>query len=242
MKSLFFALALVVTSSSIFASNKSLSFDQVMKSGEAQLSEKDVNYFSIGSVEVHEVAPSQEEKSTHEKFDNKDLGSFIMSLDKLWAFGTKVWKLVKEGRPVVNVSLHEPINVIPQSEEPQTTFYNMENWSAPIIKKYRVTFKNLLGMEVINFAYIIHFQAEGSFKGKGAYLTGLSVSPSDVSVAWGYKFDALSELVTISNRGTAENPTAGVTMEVSYKAETVLKEISSAEIFHITGKGEFIKY
>jgi hypothetical protein len=231
-----------------------LSFDQKLNSNfkateslseEDTINEENQNrledpYFIISSVTVTDLG----EKNLYNKMDipSFDLGEIIASLDSLIAFGTKVWEIVKKGKPVVNVDLGKPISILPLSNDPNMTFFQMENWSAPKARKYRIEYKNLMGMKVIAFDYTVQFQHNGSYQNTGNYITGLQVTASNVAVSWGYTFNASTELVSISNRGRLDDPIAGGTLTINYEASTALRTISSSETFHVTGVGEILKF
>ncbi|MEK6626893.1 MAG: hypothetical protein AABY86_18155, partial [Bdellovibrionota bacterium] len=129
------------------------------------------------------------------------------------------------------------VHVLPREAGQDGSLYDLSGWSAPKAIGYRVTYKNLYGMEVIAFTYSIAFQPGGQFNGKGAYIAGASVTANDVSVAWGFDFSAKSEVVAITNRGTRENPVAGLTLKISYIAKTVFKDIRNSYNYHLTGNG-----
>lgn len=222
-----------------------LSFEQTAKTMnkdvEAAATAEDP-YFIISSVTATEIGESE----VNQKFDlpamTKDLGSIIAAANQLIAFGTKVWEIIKKGKPVVNVDMGKPISILPKSDDPNVAFLQMENWSAPKAKRYRVEYKNMLGMSVIAFDYTVQFQYNGQYDGTGKYVTGLQVTASNVAVSWGFQFDASSELMSISNRGRLDNPIAAGTVQINYHASSVLRDISSAETFHVTGTGEVLKY
>jgi len=44
-------------------------------------------------------------------------------------------------------------------------------------------------MNVVDFTFRVVFLYGGNYQGKGKYLTGITVIPSNVDVMWGYKFD-----------------------------------------------------
>ncbi len=220
-----------------------LSFEQRAKSNlkDFDVAQGEDPYFIISSITATEVG----EMELDQKIDlpsAKDLGSIIASLDQLIALGTKVWEIIKKGKPVVNVDMGTPISILPQSEDPNMAFYQMENWSAPKAKRYRIEYKNMLGMSVIAFDYTVQFQYNGEYDGTGKYVTGLQVTASNVAVSWGFQFDASSELKSISNRGRLDNPIAAGTVQINYHASSALRDISSAETFHVTGAGEILKY
>lgn len=220
-----------------------LSFEQTAKPVEKGIERAQAAdpYFVISSITATEVGS----REMDQKFDlpsAKDLGTVIASLDKLIAFGTKVWEIIKKGKPVVNVDMGTPISILPTSDDPNTAFFQMENWSAPRAKRYRIEYKNMLGMSVISFDYTVQFQYNGQYDGVGKYVTGLQVTASNVAVSWGFQFDASTELMSISNRGRLDDPIAGGTLQINYRASSALRDISSSETFHVTGSGEVLKY
>lgn len=193
------------------------------------------SYARIDSVEVTEVSDIEvPEKS------EKSLGQVIMVVDKLIGLGKKIWPIIEAGKPVVNTTFTPAISVLPRVEgEPHdVAFYNMANWEAPRQKSYQVDFKNGWGMNVISFTYNVSYQYGGSYQGKGRYLTGVDVSASNISVSWGFNFNATSNLVSIANRGAQDDPVASATVKIQYEASSVLRNIQSAQSFHVTGAGD----
>lgn len=68
---------------------------------------RDDPYFKIDSIKVTEI-PADESLifiEEEEKEMSKDLGTVIMSIEKLIALGTKVWEIIKKGKPVTNVKI-----------------------------------------------------------------------------------------------------------------------------------------
>jgi len=242
------ASSFILFNAQSFAATKQLKFTQVNKVFNAggSFEKQEDPYFQISSVEVTDLDSLEGDLEGNYKQDflagDKDLGTIIMSLDKLIAFGTKVWEIIKKGKPVVNVNLAKPVSVLPLSEEGRDTIFRMSEWSAPKARRYRIVYKNGFGMKVIAFDYTVHFQYNGQYEGAGKYITGLSISASNVSVSWGFEFDASSEMMTISNRGSMDNPKAAATMKINYGASSVFSSVSSTETFHVTGSGEIIKF
>jgi hypothetical protein len=204
------------------------------------------DYYIVSEVTVEEIATDpkifKEMKEELLNRDEKGLGEIIMSIDKLLALGKKIWAIIEAGRPVYTNNYMNAISVLPKTDDPDFTFSQMENWKAPKAKTYRVTYKNGFGMSVIKFDYTTMFQYAGTFEGKGAYLTGVTVKASNVSVSWGFKFDAKSKLVTIANRGSTTSPLAGATLQIDYTASSVMRTISTSEAFHVTGTGKVNKF
>ncbi|MBI2522292.1 MAG: hypothetical protein HYV97_17870 [Bdellovibrio sp.] len=197
------------------------------------------DYFKIASVEVEKDVAAYEvvdDFLAPTESREKNLGEVIMVVDQLIALGKKIWVIIEAGRPVVNTNL-PTVHVLPREAGQDGSLYDLSGWNAPKAIGYRVTYKNLYGMEVIAFTYSIAFQPGGQLNGKGAYIAGASVTANDVSVAWGFDFSAKSEVVAITNRGTRENPVAGLTLKISYIAKTVFKDIRNSYNYHLTGNG-----
>lgn len=214
-----------------------LDIEEAIVNGEVKVDEA---YHTIGSVEVFEIDDTYADTAVDNYvLQEKGLGEVIMSIKKLIALGKEIWKIVEAGRPVVQTEFAPTISVLPNVENPKVAFDEMENWSMPRVKSYRVVYKNLLGMEVVAFTYGVYYQYGGTYKGTGKYLTGVNVDARDVKVSWGFEFNASSSVVAIANRGSNANPNAGITVKINYLAKSVLREIRSSESFHLTGQGSF---
>ena len=195
----------------------------------------------ISSVEVHQVE-TPDDKATVElpKVPTNPIDEVAMYLDGLIAIGKKIWPIIEAGRPVITTNgLIPSLSVLPHIEgsAAKTELYQMANWSAPKAVSYRVSYKNLYGSEVIGFTYTVFFQYNGSYKGNGKYITSLKVQASQVYAAWGFNFDANSELVNVANVGSEENPVASAIIQISYKAKGLLNEMRNSESFYVDGAG-----
>jgi hypothetical protein len=223
LKSLFIA-SLLLTSSISFANQ-----------------DYDPNLF-IDSVEVYEVeTPKALAQNLVEIRSDKSLEEIALIIDGLLAIGKKVWPVIDANRPVINTSTLAPsISIIPEVEPgaAKAELAKMANWSAPKSVSYRVVYRNVFKMEVVSFTYTIMFQYNGSYKGKGKYITSLKTQASEVSAAWGFNFDAASELVNIANVGSDEAPVASGILQVSYKVRGLLNEMRNAQSFYVDGKGD----
>ncbi|MBT7608653.1 MAG: hypothetical protein HN576_02785 [Bacteriovoracaceae bacterium] len=248
-------LALILLTTSFLTTNqviaseiKKLDFVQEVIPGAIVPEDKHFteDYYIVSEVTVEEIATDpkifKEMKEDLLNRDEKGLGQIIMIVDKLLAVGKKIWAIIEAGRPVYTNNFMSGISVLPKTDDPDFTFTQMENWKAPKAITYRVTYKNGFGMNVIEFDYTTMFQYAGTYDGKGAYLTGVTVKASNVSVSWGFSFDANTKLMNIANRGSSSNPLAGATLQIDYTASSVLRTISTSEAFHLTGKGNISKF
>jgi hypothetical protein len=219
---------------------RSLPFTQTTIEGLDDSKTYDEDYFTISEITVTDVEISNDLvwAPQYLGFD-KNLGQVIMVVDKLIALGKKIWPIIEAGKPVVNVNIGAPISVLPRSEDGDAiAFYNMDSWNMPMAKTYKVEYKNGFGMNVIAFDYTVNFQYGGKYQGAGAYITGLNVQASNTTVSWGFDFDAKSQLMSIVNHGSLEEPVAGATIRIDYTAKSILRQISTSESFHVNGLGK----
>lgn len=194
-------------------------------------------YWSIAEVTI---TPVKNVAPAFEVADEKGLGEIIMVVDQLIALGKKIYQIINDGRPVVNTNFRDPLSVLPRVEgtDSDIAFYEMENWSAPKEKSFKVAFKNFFGMEVISFVYSISFQHSGSYQGTGKYLTGVVLTASKVSVDWGFEFNASTRVISIANIGSKANPLASTTLALEYRAKGLFNDISMTHKYFLQGDGK----
>lgn len=159
------------------------------------------------------------------------------SLAQIINFGAKLWKLVEANKPVVAVNTTSA-NALPAGVE--GNWLALENWQEPRARRHAVTYKNVYGIEVVNFDYRITYTAGGVHDGKGLYLSNVAVNPQNLSVAWGYNVEANAKVVNVLNTGTKNNPRAGMEVLVEWKIKTILKDMRSSTSFFVKGDGGFL--
>jgi hypothetical protein len=197
---------------------KSLLLLSVLLSSTALFSQEVDPNLEISHIEITEV---KADKTVVElpKAPTTPLDEIAMYVDGLIAIGKKIWPIIEAGKPVINVTgMAQAMSVLPSMDGTFTNaqFTKMANWSAPKVGSYRVSFKNFYNVEVAGFTYTIYFQHNGTYQEKGKYITNLRIQASEVSAAWGFDFDASSELIGVSNVGTTENPVASAIVKVAY--------------------------
>lgn len=189
---------------------------------------------SVSVTEVETVAPMAELPTL--PTTGNPIGDIITTIDGLIAVGQKIWKIVDAGRPVITTKLAPMVSVLPHLEGENPSLNQMANWSAPKVQSFRVSYKSF-NKVVVAFTYTIHFQFNGSLKGKGKYITNLKVQASEIYTAWGFNFDATSELVGIANVGSEEAPVASAIMQISYAVKGLVNGSQSAQGFYVDGAG-----
>lgn len=169
------------------------------------------------------------------------LDSVIMVVDKLIAIGQKIIPTIEKGKAVVTNSSMAAVSVLPRLETIDPVVHDMGNWSIPVTKHYKISYKNGLGSEVVSFVYSVTYQYAGTYGGKGKYLTGIRASARNINIAWGFDLDASSQLVQISNVGTVEDVVAAATIEIQYTVKNWTRTITTVEGFFVTGDGALRK-
>lgn len=156
---------------------------------------------------------------------------------EIMAIGEKIWQIVKDGAPVLNFTTFSA-SAIPQNS---VCPFNMAGWSMPQSKTFELTYKNLLGMEVVNFRYKLIYSYGGSFEGRGAYLANVSVHPADIHVAWGQSFDASVAIANVLNVGSTQDPVAGMQVNLEWNVGNALNKFKSQRIYFVNGRGEAVE-
>lgn len=195
----------------------------------------DVDYFTIGDVQIQEVEESTE--LVWESIETEEvLTDEEIKISEIINLGKKIWDVIVKNRPVVNVK-NFSASAVPQGI---TAWQQLEGWQTPKTKTYQVTYKNLYGMNVVDFKFRVLYTTGGSYQGQGKYIARVTIIPADLSVAWGYTFNANVEVPSVLNTGTKENPIAGAEVQLHWSVDTVVKHIQSTVNFFVKGNGTFI--
>jgi len=197
----------------------------------------DQDYFDITETTITEEAT--EEITNYN--NTLGLSDIILSTDELIAIGEKIYKIIRDGRPVID-STFIPYSILPAGLANEDAFHDMYGWSAPEAKTYRITYLNAYKMKVVEILYSVTFQWDGRDGNGGKYLTGIKVIPLNVKCLWGFNVNATSQLLSISNVGTRLRPIAAATLLFNHTVESMFKATERELLFYITGNGLFRVY
>lgn len=249
MKQAQFGLLAVVLSFTLSAQAKFESHPEMPQILKFQGKQMDSRYFQIGSVEVTELQTEElrPQDVNIMRFDagvTDSSGDWIGNLgttldqvdlvvDKVINIGKKVWAVVEKGRPVVDIKA-DVATALPSGAR---SWLDLENWRAPVSRTWGISFKNLYGVEVVKYVYRVIYVAGGSANGVGQYIGYATVQPVELNVAWGYTFNSEATVPTVYNLGSRSNPIGGLTLQVKWSIETVLKKTIQSQSFSIDGRG-----
>lgn len=165
------------------------------------------------------------------------VGDVIPILDSIVNLGEKIWKIIKDNAPVVNVKV-QYASALPEGIKSWT---QMGGWQRPKGTIYELTAKNAYGMQVIKLRYQVLRTTGGSYKGTGKYLTAVTVEPLLVEAAWGYRLGVEASIPdsSIANVGTTEAPVAAMMAQLGWTIATAIKESQGKSIYYLEGNGAF---
>lgn len=158
-------------------------------------------------------------------------------VDQIINIGKKIFAIVEAGRPVVNLKI-DNANALPKG---LTCWSDLAGWNAPQSKVYNVRYQNGFGMNVVDFTYRVLYTAGGSFNGVGKYITNATFQPANVSVAWGFNFNANASIPSVFNTGSKNDPVAGMQMNMEWKVTNVISHEQGAESFYVNGENKMEK-
>ncbi|NBX77432.1 MAG: hypothetical protein EBQ92_12830 [Proteobacteria bacterium] len=184
------------------------------------------------------MARRAEPRSSNENagglLEELDLAAVV--LDKVVNLGKKMWTVVENGRPVVNVKTAYA-NALPSGVRAE----DLENFSSLQFRSFRHYGVNLYGITVYDITYTLAHRFGGQFNGQGAYIESATVLPQNVEVLWGYNVNLNVEQVSAVNLGTKENPIASLAMETGLIVKTVMKEVRIKHLHEFRGDSAAVR-
>lgn len=147
----------------------------------------------------------------------------------------KVIEFIEKNHPVVNIET-DYANAVPENA---THWTQLTGWQGPASRTYKFSAKNAAGMEVVKAVYKVHYAWGGAYKGRGKFLTGVTVEPQSVTAAWACNLDMKAEAPdeSIVNAGTPEDPVAQMTLRLRWKVKTFTQNEEGTVSYLVRGDG-----
>ncbi len=162
----------------------------------------------------------------------------LIIVDHIINIGRKIWTIVEENKPVVDIKT-QYASAVPEGI---THWSQLSGWDTPAATVYGFVAKNAYGGKMIDVKYAVTRTTGGGFKGKGRYLTGVTVDPLRVEVGWGYRFTMTAEAPSVTNADkTGENPLAGMMVNLKWRIQTPLKDAQGTGVYYVRGDGLFVE-
>lgn len=205
---------------------------------EYQAAQKDPGAFTVdeSSIHIEKLGPTVNPTEVPSPGGGGGADPTVV-LDQIINIGQKIWKIIVDNKPVVDVRT-QYATALPEGA---TRWDSMAGWQAPRGTIYALTAKNAYGINVINVRYQVLRTYGGNYKGKGKYLTAVTVEPLLVEVAWGYHYtmEAAVPDTSIVNVGTTENPVAAMMTQLAWRIQTPIKDSQGKGIYFLQGDGAF---
>ena len=210
----------------------------VFTKNEQDYAKTDPSYFTIkpSSIKITRQEVVEEKDFTY-LGEKKDVGGTLVIIDQIINIATKIWDKIKQHAPVVDIDTKYAA-AVPQGI---TAWNQLSEWKKPKSYIYGFYAENLYGVTTIDVKYKVMFTSGGRYKGKGQYLTGVTVVPTVTNVAWGYRFSLAAQVPdsTIANVGTDADPIASLQLKSAWKISTVVKDSNGTSVYYIQGDGYF---
>lgn len=209
----------------------------VFKTSEAEDARTDPDYHTINpaSIKVTRVEVTEEKDFSYLGPERSD--DPLVILDQIINIFNKTWTIIKQNAPVVNINAKYAA-AMPQGI---SGWNQLAEWKKPRTYLYSFYAENLYGVKTIDVTYKVVYTSGGRYKGKGLYLTGVTVIPTVADVSWGYRFSLAAAVAdpTIANVGTEKDPVAAMQLKLGWKISTALKDVNGTSIYYIQGDGYF---
>lgn len=208
---------------------------------ELKAAQQDPKMYSIDETTIHisKVGPTVSPSDIPGPRDGGGggIGDTIPVLDQIVNFGQKIWKIIADNQPVVDVKT-QYATALPKGA---SGWQDIGGWHPPVGTIYELTAKNAYGLKMINVRYQVLRTYGGSYNGKGRYLTAVTVEPLLVEVGWGYHFsmDASVPDTSVVNVGTSQDPVAGMMATLNWRISTVIKSSQGQGEYFLQGDGAY---
>ena len=204
---------------------------------EVDAARKDPKAFTIDetTIEIVKVGPSVSPQDIASPPSGGEDPTVI--LDSIINIGQKIWKIVVDNKPVVDVKT-QYATALPEGVK---GWGSMAGWSRPKGTIYELVAKNAYGGQVVRLRYQVLRTSGGTYKGTGKYLTAVTVEPLLLEVAWGYKVNVENSVPdsSVVNVGTSEAPVAAMIAQLAWRVSTPIKDSQGKGIYYLQGDGVF---
>lgn len=209
---------------------------------ETKAAERNPDYYTINPASVRMVRIAQGEdpallEEQRKAAPRSETGDSLVVIEKIINIAEKIWAIIEKNAPVVNINT-QYATAVPDGI---TAWTQLQSWSRPRTYTYGFYAENLYGVTVLDVQYKVAYTYGGNYNGKGKYLTGVTVIPEKVDLAWGYKFSMKAQVPdsTVVNVGTHADPKAAMQLKLNWTISTAVKSSNGTSVYYIEGDGGF---
>lgn len=227
----FFIGLLFIGGLTVQAQERDVAYFEITKVNIERIQDGGVDYMALAPIQGMECKSRSPRDFVVQDFDTQELN---VSLGLIVNIGKKIWNLVEAGKPAVTVT-SQVAHAMPQGI---TCWQDLTGWMPPHSYSYRISYENKYGSKVVDFTYRLSYLYGGQVNGKGRYLAQVSIVPANLSVAWGFKFNAESSVPMVYNMGTKENPVAGMRVDIKWSVDSIVSHNEQVHSFGVDGNGQ----
>jgi hypothetical protein len=227
------AVAALLLSVPAFAQTGDSPFTPLM----VKAAKQDPRYFTLddSSIQVKPLGPAVEMKKEEPPQEPAPPVGTGVDIDQILNIAERIWAIIEKNKPVVNIKTTYAA-AVPKGIDHWT---QLESWKMPIGNVYHIVAKNAYGSNMVDVKFQVLRTYGGKYKGKGQYLTGVTVEPLKVECGWGYSLDLNAEVPdsSVINVGTSEDPLAGMMVTLTMRVRTVIKDSTVKMLYYLEGNG-----
>jgi hypothetical protein len=209
---------------------------------ETKAAQRNPDYYTINpsSVRLVRIAEGEDAgllEAQRKAASQGGVGEGLVVIEKIINIAEKIWSIIEKNAPVVNINT-QYATAVPDGI---TAWTQLQSWSRPRTYTYGFYAENLYGVTVLDVKYKVAYTYGGNYNGKGKYLTGVTVIPEKVDLAWGYKFSMKAQVPdsTVVNVGTHTDPKAAMQLKLNWTISTAIKSSDGTSVYYIEGDGGF---
>jgi hypothetical protein len=165
-----------------------------------------------------------------------DIGKLLGAVvsPELSLLGQQLWQLIEDGKPVVKITT-PMAHALPDNV---SCWKDMSEWQKPRYETYGVVVKNIFGMTLVRLEFYLGYFWGGKYRGKGAYLSNVTVKPKDIWVAplLGLEVNADVEIPQVVNMASLDSPVAGMEVALHWSVKGINHSEGTIPLF-IRGDG-----
>ncbi len=238
-------IAAALAAIAVFFSFSAAAFSQVplgeFTDSETKAAQRNPDYYTINPASVRLVRISEGEDfellEKQRRAAQSNPGEGLVLIEKIINIAEKIWAIIERNAPVVNINT-QYATAVPDGI---TSWTQLQSWSRPRSYTYGFYAENLYGITVLDVQYKVAYSYGGNYRGKGKYLTGVTVIPEKVDLAWGYKFNMTAQVhdSTVVNIGTHADPHAALQLKLNWRVSTPIKSSDGTSVYYIQANGSF---
>jgi hypothetical protein len=159
----------------------------------------------------------------------------VGTIKKIMNMAFKVIDIIQKNHPVVNITT-DYANAVPEGV---TNWTQLTGWQGPASKTYTFSAKNAAGIRVVKATYNVLYLWGGGYKGKGKFLTGVTIEPVSVETAWACDLDLTVDVpdAAVTNVGTETDPVSSMELHLNWKVKTFTQNIAKEAVYRVQGDG-----